>query len=425
MTASSYDEALRRVLVHEGGYSNHPSDPGGPTNWGITIHDARAYWKTEATADDVRSMPVEVAKDIYRSKYWDAMRCDDLPVGVDYAVFDYGVNSGIGRAVRVLQRLAGTNVDGEVGPDTIAATARTAAVKLINQICDERLAFLQGLETWGVFGKGWGRRVREVRVAALAMVDEISRDIGASPPWLATMREISGTREYAGGADNPLILEWARFIGEKYPEMRSYCAQYNHDAIAWCGLTVAYCMAKNGIRPVFGKSENKRFLWADAWRAFGVRLDRPKLGCVMVFARNGGGHVALYEGEEGNDYLIRGGNPTRSTSCECRRANSPQPYGRRLQRSRHQLPRPPRPNLRKSPTRKRSVSAPPSWRPSRRRLTGSTRTPPSLSRPQSSRCRSSYAPYGQYGDSNEPSRISHAACHHCGRLLAGRPSPSA
>jgi uncharacterized protein (TIGR02594 family) len=140
------------------------------------------------------------------------------------------------------------------------------------------------------------------------MVDEISRDIGASPPWLATMREISGTREYSGGADNPVILEWARFIGEKYPEMRSYCAQYNHDAIAWCGLTVAYCMAKNGIRPVFGKSENKRFLWADAWRAFGVRLDKPKLGCVMVFARNGGGHVALYEGEEGNDYLIRGGN---------------------------------------------------------------------------------------------------------------------
>jgi lysozyme family protein len=176
------------VLVHEGGYSNHPSDPGGPTNWGITIHDARAYWKTEATAADVRSMPVEVAKDIYRSKYWDAMRCDDLPAGVDYAVFDYGVNSGIGRAVRVLQRLAGTNVDGEVGPDTIAATARTAAVKLINQICDERLAFLQGLETWGVFGKGWGRRVREVRVAALAMVDEISRDIGACPPWLVTMR---------------------------------------------------------------------------------------------------------------------------------------------------------------------------------------------------------------------------------------------
>src|SRR4051812_39594887 len=124
MTASSYDEALRRVLVHEGGYSNHPSDPGGPTNWGITIHDARAYWKKEATAADVRSMPVDVAKDIYRSKYWDAMCCDNLPAGVDYAVFDYRVNSGIARATRVLQRLVDTSVDGEVGPDTIVATAR-------------------------------------------------------------------------------------------------------------------------------------------------------------------------------------------------------------------------------------------------------------------------------------------------------------
>src|ERR1700704_1751416 len=308
MTASSYDEALKRVLVHEGGCSNHPSDPGGPTNGGITIHDARAYWKKDATAADVRNMPVEVAKDIYRSKYWDAMRCDDLPAGVDYAVFDYGVNSGIDRAARVQQRLGGANTDGEVGPDTIAATARVDAAKLINQVCDERLAFLQGLKTWGVFGNGWGRRVREVRAVAGAMVDEASHDIGASPPWLATMREVTGTQEYSGSADNAVILEWARFIGEKYPEMRSYCAQYNHDAVAWCGLTVAYCMAKNGIRPVFGKSENERFLRAGAWRAFGVRLDKPKLGCVMVFTRNGGGHVALYEGEEGNDYLIRGGN---------------------------------------------------------------------------------------------------------------------
>ncbi|MEA2961680.1 MAG: hypothetical protein QOI46_1778 [Alphaproteobacteria bacterium] len=314
MTASSYDEALRRVLVHEGGYSNHPSDPGGPTNWGITIHDARAYWKKEATATDVRSMPVEVAKDIYRSKYWDAMCCDNLPTGVDYAVFDYGVNSGIARAARVLQRLVGTSVDGEIGRDTIAATARAKPAELINQICDERLAFLQGLKTWSVFGNGWGRRVREVRAAAVAMAGTRSGDIGGLPAWLATMRELTGTQEYAGGSDNPVILEWARFIGEKYPEMRGYCAQYNHDAIAWCGLAVAYCMAKNSIRPVFGKSENERFLWADAWRRFGVRLDKPKPGCVMVFTRNGGGHVALFEGEEGNDYLVRGGNQSDAVS---------------------------------------------------------------------------------------------------------------
>src|SRR5882757_3410774 len=118
---SSYDIALKAVLEDEGGYSNDAGDPGGPTNWGITIYDARAYWKKNATAADVRAMPLEVAKDIYRAKYWDAMDCDDLPAGVDYCVFDYGVNSGIGRSAKVLQRLVGTNVDGAIGPKTLAA----------------------------------------------------------------------------------------------------------------------------------------------------------------------------------------------------------------------------------------------------------------------------------------------------------------
>lgn len=170
MAASTYDEALRRLLVHEGGYSNHPSDPGGPTNWGITIHDYRKYVKARATAADVRAMPVEVAKRIYRSKYWNAMRCDELPAGVDYAVFDYGVNSGIGRAGKVLRRLLALAGNSSAVTDAvIAAASRRAPKPLIEAVCDERLAFLQGLRTWPVFGKGWGRRVREVRGAALAM----------------------------------------------------------------------------------------------------------------------------------------------------------------------------------------------------------------------------------------------------------------
>jgi lysozyme family protein len=169
MSASSYDEALARLLVHEGGYSNHPSDPGGPTNWGITLRDARAYWKQDATASDVRNLPRAVAKSIFRTKYWAALACDELPAGVDYAVFDYGVNSGIGRAAKVLQRLLGLADDGTIGPRTLAAAACADAGRLIDAICDERLAFLQGLRTWSVFGNGWGRRVREVRAVALAL----------------------------------------------------------------------------------------------------------------------------------------------------------------------------------------------------------------------------------------------------------------
>src|SRR3977135_3469292 len=156
MSASSYDEALARLLVHEGGYSNHPSDPGGPTNWGITLRDARAYWKQDATATDVRNLPRAVARNIFRTKYWAALSCDELPAGVDYAVFDYGVNSGIGRAAKVLQRLLALPDDGVVGPRTLAAAACADAGRLIDAICDERLAFLQGLRTRSGFGHGWG-----------------------------------------------------------------------------------------------------------------------------------------------------------------------------------------------------------------------------------------------------------------------------
>jgi lysozyme family protein len=177
MAASSYDEALRRLLVHEGGYSNHPSDPGGPTNWGITIHDYRKYVNANATAADVRGMPVEVAKKIYRSKYWNAMRCDELPAGIDYAAFDYGVNSGIGRAGKVLRRLLGlASNSSAVTDEVIAAVSRREVKPLVDAICDERLAFLRGLRTWPVFGKGWGRRVQEVRTAALTMAGRAAGD---------------------------------------------------------------------------------------------------------------------------------------------------------------------------------------------------------------------------------------------------------
>jgi len=182
MSASSYDEALARLLVHEGGYTNHPADPGGPTNFGITLADARAYWKRDASAADVRAMPLAVAKDIYRARYWAALACNDLPAGVDYAVFDYGVNSGIGRAAKVLQRILDVPPDGRIVPRTIAAARSRDAAALVDVICDERLAFLQSLATWPVFGNGWGRRVREVRGTARAMAARAAVPVPAPVP---------------------------------------------------------------------------------------------------------------------------------------------------------------------------------------------------------------------------------------------------
>ena len=173
MTHWTYSPALQQgVFPHEGGYTNDAADPGGPTNWGITIDDARAYWKPGATADDVRNMPKSVAEDIYAAHYAAPLRYDDLPTGVDYAVLDYGINSGIGRAARVLQQLVGVNADGVIGAETLAAMAKRDPAALVNAICDERLAFLQALSTWPVFGVGWGRRVAEVRVLALHFIDQ-------------------------------------------------------------------------------------------------------------------------------------------------------------------------------------------------------------------------------------------------------------
>jgi lysozyme family protein len=180
MAKSTYDEALRRLLVHEGGYTNHPSDPGGPTNFGITIQDYRKYVKPNATAADVRAMKLDQAKAIYRIKYWDAQRCDELPAGVDYSVFDYGVNSGIGRSGKVLRRVLGLpDNTSTVTDQVLAAVAKRDAKAIIVAINDERLRFLKSLKTWPVFGAGWGRRVAEVRSFSLRLAEH--RAIAAAP----------------------------------------------------------------------------------------------------------------------------------------------------------------------------------------------------------------------------------------------------
>src|SRR5215217_7519509 len=138
MAASNCSECIGRVLKSEGGYTNHPSDPGGPTNFGITIHDARKYWKPGATAADLRSMPLTVAREIYKKQYWDALNCDALPPGVDYAVFDYGVNSGVGRSGKVLRRLLGFPDNTHVVTAEVAAAAGKAKARdLVTRICGE------------------------------------------------------------------------------------------------------------------------------------------------------------------------------------------------------------------------------------------------------------------------------------------------
>ncbi|MBV9239020.1 MAG: glycoside hydrolase family 108 protein [Xanthobacteraceae bacterium] len=185
---SSYDQCLERVLAHEGGYTNDPRDPGGPTNFGISIYDYRKYLKPGATAD-VKRMSLAEAQRIYRSKYWDALCCDDLPAGVDYTVFDYGVNSGIGRAGKVVRRVLGlSDADWRVNADVIAALKKSEPGKVIIAINDERLTFLKSLRTWRTFGVGWGRRIVEVKAFSLELARySATKSSGNGPPALTVL----------------------------------------------------------------------------------------------------------------------------------------------------------------------------------------------------------------------------------------------
>lgn len=167
---ANYPPCETRVLAHEGGYTNDPRDPGGPTNFGITIYDYRKYAKPGATAADVQRMSLAEAQRIYKAKYWDALRCDELPAGVDDTVFDYGVNSGIGRAGKVLRRVLGlSDADWRVTDAVLAALKLRDPAKVVVAINDERLAFLKSLRTWRAFGVGWSRRVAEVKAFSLEL----------------------------------------------------------------------------------------------------------------------------------------------------------------------------------------------------------------------------------------------------------------
>lgn len=164
---SNFQDCLKRLLKDEGGYSNTPGDNGGPTNFGITIVDYRKYINKQGTANDVKNMSVASAGTIYKSKYWDALGCDALPSGVDYTCFDYGVNSGLGRPRKALQRfksLSGT--------------------KLIDAINNERMTFLRGLAASQAhdqqFLKGWTSRVNRVHDYSLELAKKKDVTSGAT-----------------------------------------------------------------------------------------------------------------------------------------------------------------------------------------------------------------------------------------------------
>ena len=167
---ANFPKALAAVLVHEGGYVNNPKDPGGMTNLGCT----KTVWEEHCGHPvDEKAMRALTPADVgplYRQKYWDKVKGDDLPSGVDYVVFDAAINSGPGRAAKWLQACVGVEVDGGIGPKTLAAVRAFSPKHLIEDYSKRRLSFLMDLPTWDTFGRGWSRRVGEVESSALTQI---------------------------------------------------------------------------------------------------------------------------------------------------------------------------------------------------------------------------------------------------------------
>ena len=162
----NWDEALRHILKYEGGYVNHPADPGGMTNLGVTKRVWEEWTGKPATEADMRALTPEMVGPLYKTRYWDAVRGDDLPSGIDLCVFDAAVNAGVGRASKFLQQAVGVTADGQIGPKTVEATTAKPADEVVAKFCDLREAHYKSLPTFATFGKGWMNRLASVESEA-------------------------------------------------------------------------------------------------------------------------------------------------------------------------------------------------------------------------------------------------------------------
>ena len=164
----NFDECLKMLLHHEGGYVNHPSDPGGETNLGVT---KKVYQEWGGTKD-MKDLTVEDVAPIYKKNYWDRCKCDDLESGVDWVVFDWAVNSGTGRSAKAIQKICGATQDGAIGPKTLALIGTQNTQYVIEEFGKIRQDFYESLKTFDTFGKGWTRRNKETTEKALEMIEE-------------------------------------------------------------------------------------------------------------------------------------------------------------------------------------------------------------------------------------------------------------
>lgn len=190
---SDFDRCLAITLKWEGGNDDDSRDPGGRTSRGITAEDWAEWRQTHPGLDpDVWKAPQDQIVALYKERYWNALLCDSLPNGPDMVVFDHGVLAGIGTSAKLLQTIVGVDVDGEIGPLTIAAAATFDPVSLVGRLSDERLAYYQGRPGWPVYGHGWTNRVVDVRKEALALAAVAPRPKLVAPAPSPAPAPVSG-----------------------------------------------------------------------------------------------------------------------------------------------------------------------------------------------------------------------------------------
>ena len=175
---SNWKLAFEQMLKSEGGFTADERDAGnklpdgrkGSTMLGVTQYNWEAHVGHQVTHDDMRKLTAADVEPLYKKKYWDAVRADELPSGIDYMVFDMGVNAGPGRSIKLLQTAVGVPADGGLGPITLAAVWAANPVVLIEKFSQEKEAFYRSLDTFSVYGTGWLNRVAAVKLKASSML---------------------------------------------------------------------------------------------------------------------------------------------------------------------------------------------------------------------------------------------------------------
>lgn len=176
----NFERCLDFTLKQEGGYGDHPLDPGGATKYGVTQATLARFRGRAVSKAEVRALTRQDAAEIYRRDYWTPVAGDSLPVGVDAVVFDHAVNSGPAAALKTLRAALGLPLAAHL-QNIVEACARTRSEVLARELCRRRMSFLRGLRTFTTFGRGWTRRIEAVEATALQMIREATARRAVAP----------------------------------------------------------------------------------------------------------------------------------------------------------------------------------------------------------------------------------------------------